>query len=362
MRIGIPDLDQFSPQRGIGRYATTLVRYWRDWGHEVTSVSAREVSFPVLRNCRWGLLGDLDKVDVLFLPNYAGAELIYFLRKSKPVIVTVHDIGLIDSKADKAANTILTTMAVRFALLATSHAQATIVPSSFTKERLIAYDHRFAPKVHIVHHGVDHDRFFPRSRSESRESLRQHGFDLSIEDFVLLYVGAEYRRKNLEILVEALRILRQRCPRAKLLKVGSAHARDQRARTLVAIEEAGLVIGRDVILAENVAESVLAEVYGAADVYVSASEYEGWNLPVLEAMACGLPLVVSNASSFPEQAGPAAVYADLYDPQAFATKLMELAQNPPPRPVQQSLHMAAAFSWERTAQDTLQLLSALSQL
>jgi glycosyltransferase involved in cell wall biosynthesis len=97
--------------------------------------------------------------------------------------------------------------------------------------------------------------------------------------------------------------------------------------------------------------------YGSATVFVLPARYEGFGLPVLEAMACGTPVITSNRSSLPEVAGDAALLVDLERPQELAAALLKLATQPELRQelAQRGLQQAAGFSWRRSAAATLQV-------
>ena len=101
----------------------------------------------------------------------------------------------------------------------------------------------------------------------------------------------------------------------------------------------------------------LARLYSGASVFVFPSFYEGFGLPVLEAMACGAPVVCSNTSSLPEVAGEAGVYCDPNSENSIIDGVKKILMNKKfaQEKSQQSLRQAAKFSWEKTAKATLQV-------
>jgi glycosyltransferase involved in cell wall biosynthesis len=101
--------------------------------------------------------------------------------------------------------------------------------------------------------------------------------------------------------------------------------------------------------------------YGGAELFVFPSEYEGFGLPVLEAMACGAPVVCGNRSSLPEVAGDAALLCDPHDVDSLAGAIEQVLTD---RDVQMALQQrslvrAAYFSWEQTAQQTRQVYQSI---
>ena len=110
-----------------------------------------------------------------------------------------------------------------------------------------------------------------------------------------------------------------------------------------------------------VQDADLPALYGGAELFVFPSEYEGFGLPVLEAMACGAPVVCSNRSSLPEVAGDAALLCDPHDVESLARAIERTLTDRDLRSTlqQRSLARAAQFSWEQTAQQTLQVYQSI---
>jgi glycosyltransferase involved in cell wall biosynthesis len=358
MRIGIPDLDRFNPKRGIGRHVTTIVAYWQHAGQEIVPLVSRRTGLALLRNLNWGLIGSLSDVDVVFIPHVVGAESLLFLPKSVPTVTIIHDIGGVDCPEDRTESTLLTGPLLRLALRAACRSSRVVTISDFTKQRLLNYSACFAHKTSTVYLGVDHDVLFQRDRLRSRAFLRDRDLPISDRDFVVICVGAEYARKNLVTLIDALALLRSRVPSVRLVKVGSSHGTNNRDVISRRMRQQGLAAGSDVVFVEDVDDTILSYLYCGADVYVSTSKYEGFGLPLLEAMACGLPCVVSNAGALPEVGGDAALYVDPDDSAGFADRIEEVARCQHGYLVERALARATEFSWEKTSQTTLAILTA----
>jgi len=168
-----------------------------------------------------------------------------------------------------------------------------------------------------------------------------------------LYLGSNKPHKNLARLVEAWGIAARHLPitDCKLLIAGAWDARYPEARQRAA--ELGLA--DKVIFLGPVAEADLPTLYAGAMLFVFPSLYEGFGLPVLEAMACGTPVICSNVSSLPEVAGDAAIQVDPLDVDALATAIGRVLGDAALRAEmrQRGSAQAARFSWAQTAQQTL---------
>jgi len=105
----------------------------------------------------------------------------------------------------------------------------------------------------------------------------------------------------------------------------------------------------------------LPPLYGAAEVFIYPSKYEGFGLPILEAMACGAPIITTKVSSLPEVGGDAALYFFPNSEEELLKKMITLCTNPDLRAQcrKKSLTQAARFSWEKTATETLAVFEKL---
>jgi glycosyltransferase involved in cell wall biosynthesis len=168
----------------------------------------------------------------------------------------------------------------------------------------------------------------------------------------LLTVGTTQPRKNLPRLIEAyLQLREERVTDARLVIAGRPGWRTDALARLFANSDHR----HDVIFTGYVADSILAALYRECALFVYPSLYEGFGLPVLEAMACGAPVITSNTSSLPEVAGDAARLVDPFSVQSIRAALEDVLRD---RHLQEELRglgkrRASEFSWERTARETL---------
>jgi len=228
-------------------------------------------------------------------------------------------------------------------------ADCIITPSQNTRLDVVRHLGCDAERVHVVPLGVSGDfRPQPADRIENARTR------LGVKENYLLFVGAICRRKNAAGLVRAFgRMHQQFGAPLQLVLVGRASHGAQEA--LAAIEEAGL--GDDILMLPHVDRSELVQLYAGARCFLLPSFYEGFGLPVLEAMACGAPVVVANTSSLPEVAGDAAIQVDPLDGKAIADAALSILSDASLSDDlrRRGLARAQHFSWDETARRTLDI-------
>ena len=242
-------------------------------------------------------------------------------------------------------------------LLALNTAQVTLAISRSTGADLVRYLHADPRRVVITPLAAD-ERFTPQSPEAIAVARRKH----ALPEQYALYLASNKPHKNLIGLVQAWQkanfkfqtpTLRAGAgvSNVKLVIAGQWDERYPEARRLA--EELGLQ--ERVIFAGPVEETILPALYSGATLFVFPSLYEGFGLPVLEAMACGTPVVCSNVSSLPEVVADAAILVNPRDTNALAEAVGHVLAS---QELQQALRekglaQAAKFSWQRTAQETL---------
>lgn len=201
-------------------------------------------------------------------------------------------------------------------------------------------DPRVASRAEVVPLAVDHARFWPHAcLSADRER------------YVLYIGGFDCPRKNMGRALEAFALLVRTAEefRGLTFRVVCGYTEQQRADFLRRAERLG--VGGQVRLEGYVDDDALAELYRQAAVFFFPSVYEGFGLPVLEAMACGLPVVSTHVSSLPEVAGDVAYYCSATDPQDMARALAQALRERGGQNCRRAaaLARAAMFRWEETA-------------
>jgi len=204
-------------------------------------------------------------------------------------------------------------------------------------------------RLHVFRNGVDLQRFHPEPPAASRQQL-------GISDGpVLLSVGHLIERKGHHLVIDAMPAIREVHPRAQLLVVGAG---DMQSALVDQVRRLGL---QSVVrLAGAVPNDQLANWYSAADAMVLASSREGWANVLLEAMACGTPVVATKIWGTPEVVSSEAVgvLVEQRTPQALAVGILKLLAQPPVR--EDVRHYAEGFSWAQTSMAQKQLFSRLS--
>lgn len=237
----------------------------------------------------------------------------------------------------------------RFAL----DADAVITCSDATKVDAVTMLGIHPEKVHVVYGAVD--RGFGDTTRPEAVDLLVHEYDL--RQPYLLYVGTLEPRKNIDGLLRAFAAVAEDVPHTLVLVGGigwNMEGLDERIAAL----GMGDRIRRMGYLPQR---SHLPAFYAAADAFFFPSFYEGFGLPVLEAMTCGCPVITSRNSSLPEVGGEAARYVDPDDVDDMATVLRKVLTNERLRESMSTLGLgqAAKFGWDHSAEGTLDCYRSL---
>lgn len=258
-------------------------------------------------------------------------------------VTTFHDVypavGMLDGEAHDVASDL--SRRRRIAQL-THHA---ICVSEATRRDVIEHLGVAPERTHVVHLGVE-DRFRPM-RADAQQSTRE---SFSDGDPYLMFLSFCRPNKNLERLVEAYALSPARQSH-RLLLVGSVSA-PQREAMRARLRYLGIL--DRVRITGFVADGVLPALYSAADALLFPSLYEGFGLPILEAMACGTPVLTSTGGSCPEVAGGQAVIVDPLDVQAIAAGIGDTLAMTESR-IEAALCYARSKTWKQTALNTLEV-------
>ena len=288
------------------------------------------------------------------LPRLAArhaVELLHSLASTAPAIgryrrvVTVHD--LIYARFPEAHAGVRDLGMRMLVPLAVRRSHRVIVDSQSTADDLVELLRTSRERIDVVPLGLGSvRRGEPAAEQVVRERLRLE------RRRVALSLSAKRPHKNLSALIDALALIEvERRPLLVLPGYSTAHEQELRERAAAA------GVDEDVRFAGWLEDELVEGLWSIADVFVYPSLYEGFGLPVLEAMARGVPVACSNASSLPEVAGDGALLFDPNDVRAIAAVLQRLLEYPAEaqRLRERGFARARLFSWERTAQATLEV-------
>lgn len=327
IKLGVDAWNLPGDRRGIGRYLRAILREWRQWARdrvEVTLIVPEWHTWTV----RARYLREVEdwpyRVVSRRFHARAGLDALWFpfngcswTRFSLPAVATLHD----------ASNFVVPDYAPATQAIFRAAAQrcgALITDSHFAQAEL-ARELEIAPeRLTPISLGVDPPR-----------PTEPVALDVTTLQPFVLYVGAPEWRKGFDVLRAAMESVARARPELKL----------------VATSELGYVD-----------DATLAALYRGCTLLAFPSRYEGFGLPVLEAMSYGAPVVASNASAVPEAGGDAACYVDVGDDAALAAAILRVAGDPSYADDlrRRGLLRAAEFSWRRTADATLAIIESLA--
>ncbi|MFB0508911.1 MAG: glycosyltransferase family 4 protein, partial [bacterium] len=234
-----------------------------------------------------------------------------------------------------------------------------IVVSTQTKNDVIQYFKVPEQKVTVIHNGLD-ERFLNQAITDPCAEQRiapQLKEKYCLPDSFIFTLGVLEPKKNVANLVRAYALAKKMnlgfLP--KLVVGGSKEYGWKNREFFQAVAE--FKLEDDVKFTGRIDNEDLSAIYQAATVFVFPSIYEGFGLPVIEAMACGTPVITSNTSSLPEIAGDAAILVNPYEPREIADALFQVLTNEIRRQamIEKGRKNASRFSWDKAAQEILQV-------
>lgn len=231
------------------------------------------------------------------------------------------------------------------------HAGKIITVSEFTKREILSlYPKTPAAKIIVIHNGYNKGLYRQLSQPEKiREILDRYG----LEPPYFLYVGRLEKKKNTLALIEALALLRENQPqiKEKLVLIGDAGFGYDEIKYV--IEEFNL--DDDVCMPGWVKEEDMPYIFNAASAFIFPSKHEGFGIPVLQALACGVPTTVSNIPVLKEIAGDAVLYFNQNDNREIATAMARIISDQKLKAELKVKGLARVkeFSWEKCARATL---------
>jgi len=287
-----------------------------------------------------------DKVDILFCPGYV-APVFY---KGK-IALTLHDI-IYQARPElyNWPNIVDKILLRKVSQISAKKAQVVLTCSDFSKKEILKHYQVNPEKVFSIPLAAD-ESFQP---IEGQSRLGEIKKKYQIKDKFILFIGSIFNRRHLPEVVTAFKKINRDSPNYQFLIVGKNH-------TSPFIDIKTMVDER-IIRKDYLEEGDLPLVYNAADLLVWLSDYEGFGLPVLEAMACGTPVVTSNKASLPEVAGEAAIYIKNNKDVNEIEKAIHRGltdQNLRQSLINKGLEQSKKFSWQKCARETLDALLSI---
>ena len=288
------------------------------------------------------------KADIFHIIDHSEAHITRWIKSiNKPVVVTCHDLINIFYKDNLQGSVKLPFVSHALwmkSVKAMKQADHVITVSSTTAQHTQEILDVESERISVVPNAVDSNF---RVLSEPQvQSFRQH-LGATSGSLCLLNVGSNHPRKNVSVIFAAVKLLKDKGASVQFWKAGTDFTTDE--RKLIAMHS----IENEVSYIGQPEKSTLVKIYNAADVLVAPSLHEGFGITLLEAMACGTPVVTSNVSAMPEVVGDAGVLVDPTNARHIADAVLKIQSDASFRRqlVEKSLARAKTFTWEKTAKE-----------
>lgn len=347
--IDVTPLKSAHKNRGIGNYTNNLIENLK---------KDKTIQLQTFTN-----ISEVKGVDLVHYPWFDFFFHKLPVIKRAPTVVTIHDVIPLIFKQNYPAG-----IKGRFNFflqkLALSSCKSLITDSEVSKKDIIKYLKIEKDKINVVHLAAD-SNFRPLKENERLLTKRKY----SLPDRFILYTGDANWVKNLPFLINGFKLLKKDFLDLKLVLVGGVFLKKldnidhPELESLKKVNELiiKLHLEEEVIRLGQVDTESLVGIYNSATVYIQPSLYEGFGLPVLEAMSCGTPVICSKEGSLPEIAGNAAIYFDPKNLNQFVTILVDLLKDKAlqSRLSKLALREAIKYSWKKTARETIKIYLSL---
>ncbi len=348
-KIGIDCHVLDKTRTGVARYLSNLLGYWKNEKNtEFIFYSMQNVKNPfkikstaLYYNFSLPRKAKKDKVDILFLPFYMRP---FFC--SVPTVVAIHDISYITHPEwfnlyHRLAYKILVRRAVK-------KSKVIFACSEYTKNEILKY-YSSSANIYVV--PLAADKKFNAIKNENKIQTIKNKYGL--KNKYLFYAGTIFNRRHVLELIEAFKLILTEFPERQLLISGkdltNPHQNiDKIIENVPQIKKINYVDEEDLIY-----------LYQGAEIFIYLSEYEGFGLPPLEAMACGTPVLTTRMTSLNEVLGDYSIAVDNpYDVNEIKDKITKILsdENLRKNMIEKGLQRVENFSWEKTAQKTYKIL------
>lgn len=346
---------------GVGTYIQNLLTIFDKSNEDI-------FIYSLVNSSNGEILNTYSKIKIIktnyYTPIYSLREQVilpYYCKKLKPdlvhypnfnspfysplsFVVTIHDLiyYLYPSACPNKLGHLYAKMMLKYAA---KKSRLVITDSFFSKNDIVKHLGVPEKKVYVIYPGVN-QKYYPTENPEN--FLKKYNLPKNY----ILYVGNHEARKNIVGLIKAYSI--SKFKNDYFLVIGGK--KDPRRKEIYEVIKK-LSLENRVIFTDYILEEELPAIYSAAKLFIFPSYYEGFGLPPLEAMACGTPVVCSNATSLPESVGDAAIMVEPSDIIGLAGAIDEVLSNQVLREklIRKGIEQAKKFSWENTAKRTIEI-------
>jgi len=345
-------------RRGMGRVVRGILSAWRqaDLPHRVVLLARSSRHLPALRQ-------EMPDWEVATAGQHPPLSACWFpwnrvdFDPGCPRVLTLHDVvAFADPERASEAER-------RHQRRSAARADRIFTISEFSRSEIARHLHLDPGPIEVVPLGVEPE-FHPRPRQARSDFLQERTGGRPFA----LFVGNSEPRKGLALLLEAFQALGDRLPHVLVLSGSPPPPPGRLTRWLSTwlgtarphLESCLQVLGERVVWAGHPDDETLRDYYRHTDLFVCPSLYEGFGLPLLEAMACGAPVAAARRASLPEVGGEVPLWFDPQDPEDFTRTLQEgLERSAELRG--RGIERAARFRWEDSARSILQILESCSR-
>jgi len=319
--------------------ATIAPHKGKSWLNGLQKYYQRYWSFP-------SLVKQQD-VDLFHVIDHSDGHLAYWLKRTRtPLVVTCHDlINFLQPEniSDQAKLPFVSTAVWQYAVKGIRYADHIVTVSAYTAKDVMRLMGIEPERLTVAPNAVE-SLFRPLPRSEFAWVRQQQ--QISPETTCLLNVGSNHPRKNVTAVLSALNALKAQGVSVHLLKTGADFTAEQ--KTFIQSQQLEPLIS----YLGKPDKAALIQIYNSADILVAPSLYEGFGMTILEAMACGTPVITSNVTSLPEVAGDAAIVVAPNDTGAIVQAVCQIREDSGLRHslIEKGLRRAKSFTWEKTAE------------
>ncbi|MGD1875411.1 MAG: glycosyltransferase family 4 protein [Mastigocoleus sp.] len=296
------------------------------------------------------------KADIFHIIDHTNGHVAYWLKKSgKPIVITCHDLVqyIYPEILKNQSRFPALSMAVwQYSVKGITVADNTVAVSTNTAKDVNKWLNVDSKKIAVVPNGVESE--FRVLSPEVVKNWRQQYIN-SPEEICLLNVGSTHQRKNVLTILKVVKAIAQMGIPIRLWRIGDDFSAEQQKF----IEDGSL--NKYITLLGKPDREALIHFYNAADILFAPSLYEGFGLTILEAMACGTPVITSNVSSLPEVTGDAAILVQPTDVESMIKAILNIQKDIDYRHtlVSKGLIRAKNFSWKNNAEKIAKIYEEL---